>query len=589
MTIGQGDWQLTSRLRLFAAIAGFALIASSLTTNALGQGVKKKAGSKKAAVKAQKGANAAKAGALPAPAVTVLVKNSSESFSDIEHIFGLASSSAQAKTLTDTINLFLQGVSRNQPLSVQTYVAGPDLKYVVALPIADQKTLKEFLKNCKDVDLDNRPVPGVTDLYSLGGLIEAGAFLRYDPKQLYAILAEWREEADAYKTLPSTSLLGKDDVVILVESTANQSAERKLAFARARKESVDALKRGPKETQTAFDLRKQALVNQLDELERFFAEGEQIRIGWTTDAPANKALLGVTLKALAGTGLDASVKLIGSHNNEFQGLPDTDAVVRGDINFPLDDLRKKQLESYIKLTTAAINEQVDSNANLSAAEKQAGKQLAQIGNEIANGVARTGILNASLRVYPVKGGKFTTVAGGLVDDTSKFVDLLKAAAERLGGPDRFQQDVDSEGDVKIHSLSLAAYQKDYPEIIAADGKMYIGLAGKKLWLAGGEDALAKLKAAIQANGKETPSAAGPAIQFEGNVAPWLAIYHRRMGNNGDKALRAQALEAFTQGLDTWGMTLTREGDIVKLNVRFDEGILRMVGKVGAKFVKESLE
>ena len=94
---------------------------------------------------------------------------------------------------------------------------------------------------------------------------------------------------------------------------------------------------------------------------------------------------------------------------------------------------------------------------------------------------------------------------------------------------------------------------------------------------------------IQANAKETPSSTGPAIEFEGNVAPWLAIYDRRMKTNGDKALRAQALEAFAAGQDTWGMTLVREGDVVKLAVRFDEGILRMAGKVGAKFVKESLE
>lgn len=594
MKIGQGDTQQKSRLGLFATVACLGLIALSLTGgDVLGQGAakaKKKGKSKKAAVTAQKGANAAKAGVLPPPAITVLIKNSSETFGDLEHIFGLAGAPAQAKTLTDTIDLFLKGVSRNKPLSLQAYAAGPDLKYVVALPIADAKTLKEFLKNCNDVDLENRPVSGVPDLYSIGGLIEAGAYLKYDPKLLYAVMAEWREEVDAYKGLPPAALLDTDDVVILVESTASQAVERKTTFARARKESVDALKRGPKETQTAFDLRKQALINQLDEFERFFAEGEKIRIGWTTDAPANKANLSVTLKALAGTGLEASVRLIGTHPGEFGGIPAEGAVVRGNINFPLDDLRKKQFENYIKLTKAAIEEQVDSNDKLTAAEKDSGRQLAEIGQEIANGVAKTGVLNAFIRVYPAGTGKYTTVAGGKVDDTSKFVDLLKAAAERLGGPDRFQQDVDSEGDVKIHTLSLAAYQKDYPEIIADDGKMYIGLAGKKLWLAGGEGALAKLKEAIQANAKETPSSTGPAIEFEGNVAPWLAIYDRRMDKKGDKALRTQALEAFAAGgKDTWGMTLVRDGDVVKLAVRFDEGILRMTGKVGAKFVKESLE
>ena len=580
-----------ARQGLLAGVAGLALVSGALIdTPSFGQATAKKPATKKKVVaKVEKGPSAAKGGVLPKSALTIVLKSTAEGFADIEHLFKLAAAPEQSKTLVETIDLFLKGVNREKPLAVQSYVAGTNLKHMISLPIADAKALKEFLKNLNDVDLGNKPVPGALNLFEIKGLIEAGAFLRFDPKIAYAVIAEWRDEAEAYKTVPDAALLGTDDLVVLVEGSAAQSAERKTAFARLRKESVDAIKRGPKETQAAFDLRKQAVLNQLDEFERFFVDAETIRLGWTTDTKANVATLTIDLTPLPGTDLAQSAELLGTHANEFQGLSAEGSVVTGDINFPLDALRKKQLAANIPLTVAALDEETDADTKLTAAEKTAGKQLSAAGGELAAGLGRIGVLNGFMRIYPSGSGKFVLLAGGKVEDSSKMVDLLKAAAERLGGADRLSVDVDSEGDVKIHALSLAAYQKDYPEIIAADGKMYIGLTPTKMWLAGGDGALEKLKAAIQANAKETPSTAGPVAKFDANIAPWLKILDRELGSIGDPTLRKLALEAFAAGKDTWGLSLTKAGNKVTVSIRFDEGVLRMAGKVGAKFVKESLE
>jgi hypothetical protein len=580
-----------ARRGLLAGAAGLALVSGVLIeTPSFGQAAAKKpAAKKKVVAKVEKGPSAAKGGVLPKSALTIVLKSTAEGFADIEHLFKLAAAPDQSKTLVETIDLFLKGVNRQKPVSVQSYVAGTNLKHMISLPIADAKSLKEFLKNLNDVDLVNKPVAGALNLFEIKGLIEAGAFLRFDPKIAYAVIAEWRDEAEAYKTIPDAALLGTDDLVVLIEGSAAQSAERKTAFSRLRKESVDAIKRGPKETQTAFDLRKQAVLNQLDELERFFVEAETIRLGWTTDVPGNVATLTIDLTPLPGTDLAKSADLLGTHANEFQGVSAEGSVVTGDINFPLDELRKKQLAANIPLTVAALDEDTEADSKLTAAEKTAGKQLAAAGGELAAGLGRIGVLNGFIRVYPSGSGKFVTLAGGKVEDSSKMVDLLKAAAERLGGADRLSVDVDSEGDVKIHALSLAAYQKEYPELIAEDGKMYIGLTPTKMWLAGGDGALEKLKAAIQANAKETPSVEGSVAKFDANIAPWLKILDRRLGTTGDAALRKLALEAFAAGKDTWGLNLVKTGKKVTVSVRFDEGVLRMSGKVGAKFVKESLE
>ncbi len=72
----------------------------------------------------EKGANAAASGKLPAPTVTLLLKSAGEGFADIGHMFKLANSEPQAKTLTETLDLFLVGVTRDKPISVQGFWPG---------------------------------------------------------------------------------------------------------------------------------------------------------------------------------------------------------------------------------------------------------------------------------------------------------------------------------------------------------------------------------------------------------------------------------------------------------------------------------
>ena len=54
-------------------------------------------------------------------------------------------------------------------------------------------------------------------------------------------------------------------------------------------------------------------------------------------------------------------------------------------------------------------------------------------------------------------------------------------------------------------------------------------------------------------------------------------------------LRKLAIEAFKEGKDTMTLSLERQDKIARLRVQFDEGMLRFVGKVASKFVKDNLE
>ena len=542
-------------------------------------------GTRKPVTPAEKMKNAAPGGVLPKPTLTLLLKSYSEADTDILHLFKLASAPNQAKTLTETFSLFTEGIDTTRPIFVQSYLAGSDLKHVIAVPIKDKAELKKFLTNLDAVDLKNKPVPGATDLYEIRGLISAGAFLKYDPKTAYALIAEWREEVDAYKALPDIKLLDANDLVVLIENDAKGAADRKSAFDQLRKETIAALKKNPKELPGGFELRKSALSTQLEEIGRYFVEAEQIRFGWTLDTAKNTANLEIRLTALPETELAKSIEQLGEGADAFAGIDREKAIVSLSTNYPLDAMQKGHLAEYAKLSRTAAHEVIDAAAGQSDKEKQLERELSDLAAELIDGVIETNVVNGFLRITQGANNAFGSVGAQRVSHPEKILDFVKKMAERLGDEAKLETDVDTEGDVKIHLLTFATIHKDYPELVAADGKVYFGISPTAAWVAGGEGALERLKASIQ-SAKSGPSPV--AVDFKAAVGPWITIVDRRLEGKGDTELRKLAVESF-KDKDSLGVQLTKDGKTAVLTLSMEEDLLRFAGRVAAKFVKESFE
>jgi hypothetical protein len=196
-----------------------------------------------------------------------------------------------------------------------------------------------------------------------------------------------------------------------------------------------------------------------------------------------------------------------------------------------------------------------------------------------------------------------------------------------GKANKVENKVDSEGDVEIHKLTIADIQKDFPEFIGNDGAVYVGITDKTLWLASGDKSLERLKKAIQEAKEAGPKPGlaldmflkfGPFVEFRNNWHarnPTLAatpVADEKKPDAGKKKpassaktpekkpmpvqglistaeLRKLALEAFKEGGDTMTLSIERQEKIVKLNVQFEEGLIRFVGKLISKVVKENLE
>jgi hypothetical protein len=190
-------------------------------------------------------------------------------------------------------------------------------------------------------------------------------------------------------------------------------------------------------------------------------------------------------------------------------------------------------------------------------------------------------------------------------------------------------------DVEIHKLVSPGAAKQFAEIIGEDGAIYIGLAPNELWYAAGAGGLPRLKTAItESRGavggpsapmtlavrvgpltefvnsytkrnplperpKTTP-AAKPAVKpgaDGGSKRPTLPSAQRDTTKSplenlqtlmGDIDLQKLATEAFQGTDDTVSLQMTAEEGKVRVDAKVDSGLLRFLGTVMSKFVKDNL-
>lgn len=532
-----------------------------------------------------------KATGLPKPTVTVLLRSANELFDDLKFVMGLANAPNQYETLVANIDVFLTGVDRTKLIGVRSYLTGGRFDHILSLPIVSVAQLKTFLANIDALDVKSKLVR--PNVYRLSKLFEG--YLYYDGA--YAHLGVKEADVVAMKGAPPVELLSSYDLAVVLDNRGQTVEARRKGFDEISKEmhkAIDQSKKLDQEHDGDFKIRKTAAHQQVVELERFFVESSQLTLGWTTSAKNKNAVMNIDLSAVPETSLAASIELIGKGTEDFTGISEQGAVVVASINFPIDDLRKAHMLEMIKLSRPRAKQVIESSTKLSAAQKETDKDLTDLGFDIAEGIANTGIFDGFLRMYPSeKAGEksvYSLLGGGKVADSEKILKILHRLADHLG-KDKVKLDIAKEGDVAIHTLAVPEKQQaEFPELFTKDAIAYIGTSKNAVWFSVGDKALDRLKGAIAApkqpgDGKSTSTA----LDLHGRFLPWAEMLDTRLGKTGDVQLRKQALESFRDGKDTGSLKVIRVDKDVKVHMQIDEGVLRFAGKLMAKFVKESLE
>lgn len=585
-----------------------------------------------------------KATSADKPAITVVFPNTNEVFKDLKFVFDLVGDEKGYETLRDTIEIFLEGIDTTQPGGIRIYPTAEGLRPVVTLPIAanvpagkkvtpaelqklHDAQFKKLRDNLWGLDVKTAPPPEPKLITKIPnsvktrlGSLKLGAneflvfgvndgFMKYESAHVH--LGRLLPDVRLAKAGLPVELVKGHDLAVLIDGMAQSPEARKKAFEQARQELVGALTKGEHEEETMFVARKAVVEHQLAEVERFFVESSRIHVGWNVAAEEKHARLELELEALPDTALAKSVDLLGQAPDEFAGVSKDGSVFNLSINFALDELRKEFVKNSAKLERDALKKDIAVKEQLSEEQKQIDSDLVDLAFDVADGIADLALCNAFIRSWWNADGTLTSVGAGRIPDGSrgKFEKMLEKFAER--GPDnKVEMKVETEGDIDIHRLTIPTIQKDYPEFIGADGVVLVGMSEKSMWLATGENSLERLKKAIQ-EARTAGAKPGPDFELAMNFGPFVEVREKQAARapkpepkksaDGTKSkkekiesfispadLRKLALEAFKEGKDTMTISLHREEKVAKLQMQFDEGLIRFVGKVMSKFVKENL-
>jgi hypothetical protein len=448
-------------------------------------------------------------------------------------------------------------------------------------------------------------------------------FMRYESG--YVHVGQLLPDVRLAKGGPPQEIAKGHDLGVLIDGLAQSKEERQKAFEKSKKELIGAIEKGEKESEAAFEFRKAVTEHQIAEIERFFVEASRIHAVWNVSETEKNARFELDLEGLEGTSLEQSVLLLGQTPDEFAGVSKTEAVLSLSGSTTLDPMRNAFLKNIAKLERTLLKKEVADNAKLSADQKAIDGDLVDLTFDVIDGIVNGGVVNGFLRSWSNADGTLTTVGGGRIPEgaRAKVEKMLEKFAAR-GPNNKLDSKVDSEGEIEIHKLTLADVQQDFPEIIGKDGAVYVGVDERSLWLASGDKSLDRMKQAIL-EAKSAGPKPGPDMELFVKLGPFVDFWNNWRTRNpkapatppaietkrpketkatrtsarvekkpvegliSTADLRKLAIEAFQKGNDTMTMSLERQDKVAKLKVQYDEGILRFVGKVASKFVKENLE
>lgn len=561
------------------------------------------------------------------PQVNFVHPGGAKAVADINELFSLLNPAEQKQkaNLLDFVETFMIGVDRRKQIQVNLLFGG-GTRYLVNIPVSD---IEGFRENIEGLGVYSKPKG---KLFQLSG--EFKGWMAY--RSGYVTISENAADVQAGIAVNAKVKAGDSLTFQLVNQTtdAASQAARKTDFENTRRELLSVYKIATTESQAAFASRKQAYVNQLDELERFFVQSGQYISGWKYDKANKTGNLYFELTAIPGTELDKTIAQFSQESGYFDNLPKaSNSILSGRFNHPVDARRKQAIQAFLSKSITSLSERIEKSVKITAGEKPSAKKLAELGMQLLAGGAKGGSFQGFIDVVPANGNGHHVIGGVKtpIDQSQMATEAIKAWVTAREGQ-QLKPNVDKVGNVAIHALRLKLRNPEVAKFFGPDPTVYLGVGPETLWYSIGPDGLNRLKttistvAASQNNAtaktktvKDTRAVAingdtklevtqvkqtvdgKYAIDMQVRLLPWMQLLDKlrakqpvpadRQGKTKRKEQderRARILSALKGGDDKMAFRMHRDGKTIKGSLQVVAGLIRFVGKEVAVFTKDNL-
>lgn len=517
-----------------------------------------------------------------------------------------------AKLKEDVLEAFTEGMDLTKPLEIDLVFRKEDMAYEFRIPILKLTGEKGIIPNIEGSGFKVKPVvPGQKDFFEVAEKGKKPVYLRIVKD--YGWVSPLKAAVPA--NLPNAAsdmgplLALKKDVVADLQNDEAGLKDRKDNFQQLRKQFEALIKLHRNEDKNAFELRKLALTQQLDEAERFVVESQTLHGSWITAATATPPVARgeIALTALPGTDLLKSLQEFATKPSYFANVAvQDDPMLSGKLTFPLDPMRVRHLKEFFKAVRPTLETEIAARPSKTDAQKAAMKDATNKFLDMLDAGAGLGVVDSFINTHAVAENKKVLVCGIRVADGNAALDIIKLLPQ-IQPEWQINPTPVEHGGVSIHELTIPKFrQESFQKIFAGETTLHVGLSKDALWIAAGTDAVKHLNAAIDQVAQPAPQKVDPVflkyvLQMSQLVPLMEVVQKEAPAGNGAKTKEQQqaekdlekfrklAHEAMGNTKSIWHGELKRTDDKIEGFLELDQNVLKYIGSLIADGVKTTLQ
>ncbi len=463
----------------------------------------------------------------------------------------------------------LEGIDITRPLGAYGEIGpnGIDSRFVILVPIADEKTFLEFIKSkltpeknedgSYKVDVPGSPV--------------GAAYFRFANKYAYITMGDKANIAPASLPEPSKVLPAKvvsvESVTVDIYKIPDELKKVMIGqMANGLAEQKDELKKNqdPNMTPAQLKLQEATLDEVADVFKMVINDGGELTLSTDIDRQKGDLSMSLGLAGKDGTKLAKTFADLGSAKSVGAGLLGKDSAANALFHLSLPERIRKAMEPvFDESIKKTLDEEKDKDKH-AAAEKL---------YKVLSPTLKSGEFDIGVNLRgPSSKGQYAMVMALKVKDGAAINKTLTDLVPTLPEKDRanISLNVDKVGAVSIHKVQGGELDQKAKDAFG-DGPAYFAIRDDAVMVSLGDGALEALKDALA--GKPGPS---KAIQFEASVTRLIKLAPKEQQKIAEEGIK----KAFAKDKDADKIILVLEaGDSLKLRFHMKAALVTFFGYV----------